>query len=104
MVLVITEPTVSGIHDLQRVTELTTHFSLPTWVCINKYDINEQMTDQIKAYCREHDLMYSGEIPYDVAVIKALVQQTPVVEYAQNSAAKAIKQIWQRVEQEILRF
>lgn len=103
MALVITEPTVSGIHDLQRVTELITHFTLPTWVCVNKYDINKQMADQIKMYCREHDLTYVGEIPYDIAVIKALVQQIPVVEYSRNSAAKAIKQIWQHVEQEMLR-
>jgi MinD superfamily P-loop ATPase len=103
MVLAVTEPTLSGLHDLQRVADLTARFRIPTWVCVNKYDINVQITDQIKTYCREHDLTYVGEIPYDIAVIKALVQQTPVVEYAQNSAAKAIKQIWQRVEQEILR-
>ncbi len=53
LVLVVSEPTVSGIHDLKRVLELTVHFMIPTVVCINKYDINEENTQLIENFCAE---------------------------------------------------
>jgi MinD superfamily P-loop ATPase len=101
MVLVVTEPTLSGLHDLQRVAELTAHFTIPTCVCVNKYDINPQVTENIRTYCAEHDLSFIGVLPYDLTIVKALVRQTPVVEYTQEAAAQAIMQIWQRIEQSL---
>ncbi len=102
MALVVTEPTLSGVHDLQRVAELTAHFNIPTYVCVNKYDINPQITNEIKTYCSEHDLSFIGEIPYDLTTVKALIRQMPVVEYSQEATSQKITQIWQQVEQYLL--
>jgi MinD superfamily P-loop ATPase len=102
MVLIITEPTLSGIHDLQRVADLTAYFTIPTCVCVNKYDINPQITDEITRYCSEHELRFIGEIPYDMTIVKALVDQMPVVEYSHGATARKITQIWQHLEQRLL--
>ena len=104
MVLVVTEPTLSGVHDLERVTELTAHFQIPTYVCVNKYDINPQITDEITGYCSEHELTFIGEIPYDMTIVKALVDQMPVVEYSQDTTSETIRRIWQQIEQQVLKI
>jgi MinD superfamily P-loop ATPase len=101
MVLVVTEPTLSGGHDLERVADLTAHFQIPTAVCVNKYDINPQITEEINRYCSERGLNVVGEIPYDRTTVKALVKQTPVVEYSHGPLARKITQIWQQIEQEL---
>ncbi len=102
MVLIVTEPTLSGVHDLERVTDLTAHFQIPTSVCVNKYDINPAITGEIKRYCSEHELSFIGEVPYDMTIVKALVDQMPVVEYSNGATARTITQIWQQVEQQLL--
>lgn len=101
MALVVTEPTLSGLHDLQRVAELTAHFSIPTGVCVNKYDLNHQIADEIKAYCSEHELSFLGKIPYDRIVVEALVHQIPVVEYSRNAIRETITRIWEQIEQQL---
>ena len=101
LVLVVTEPTLSGIHDLQRVADLTAHFQVPTWVCINKSDLNPQMTKEIKAYCASHALTLAGEIPYDLDFVKALVQRSPLVEYSQGATAHIITRIWRVLERHL---
>ena len=99
LVLVVTEPTMSGLHDLRRVTELTEHFGIPTCVCVNKFDINPEMTGNIKRYCDEKHLIFVGEIPYDLDMVKAVVACMPVVTYSQGEASQRIHQIWRRIEQ-----
>jgi len=101
MAIVVTEPTLSGLHDLQRVADLTAHFSISTGVCVNKYDLNQQISDEIKAYCSEHKLSFIGEIPYDLVVVEALVHQRPVIEYSQDSIGEDIRRIWQQIEQQL---
>lgn len=98
LVLAVTEPTLSGMHDLQRVTELTGHFGIPTCVCVNKYDINLQITAEIEAYCTDQGLQFLGAIPYEKTVIEALVRQMPVVSYTSNGATEHIRRIWQQIE------
>jgi MinD superfamily P-loop ATPase len=100
-VLVVTEPTLSGGHDLERAVDLTAHFQIPTYVCVNKYDINLQLSEEIKMYCLERGLNVVGEIPYDITTVKALVRQTPVVEYSHGPLAKKITRMWHRIEQEL---
>lgn len=101
MVLIVTEPTLSGIHDLQRVAELAAHFQIPACVCVNKSDINPAITEQIQHYCSEHEIDVVGKIPYDTDVVKALVRHQTIVEYSQGATAQAIRQIWQRIEQKL---
>lgn len=65
MVLIVTEPTVSGISDLQRILKTAKHFNVKHAVCINKYDINEENTERIKKFCQENQTEIAGLIPFD---------------------------------------
>ena len=96
-VLVVTEPTLSGIHDMKRVVELAAHFHIPVFVCVNKFDINPDLTDQVETFCREHRLKLVGRIPYDTVVTKAMVQGKTVVEYSSGVVAKEIEKLWRQI-------
>lgn len=98
LALVVTEPSQSGWHDLARVAELTSHFHIPTAVCVNKADIYPRLAEQIADYCEENGLEFIGVIPYDTAVVDALVRQQPVVESGPGPAAKQLSIIWQRLQ------
>ena len=94
-VLVVTEPTLSGLHDLERVSLLSAnHFGIPTFVCVNKYDLNSEITDQIESFCREKNINFVGKIPYDNVVTEAMVQSKSVVEFSDGAVTKEIKNIW----------
>jgi MinD superfamily P-loop ATPase len=97
LVLVVTEPTLSGRHDLDRVVELTKHFAIPTVICINKYDINPKITDQIKSTANKWNLQIVGEIAYDSAVTKAQIAARSIVEYSNGSLKGQIISLWESV-------
>jgi MinD superfamily P-loop ATPase len=69
---------------------------------VNKCDINPQITGEIKRYCLERGLTVVGEIPYDRTIVKALLQQTPLIEYSHGPLARTITQMWHHIEQELL--
>lgn len=92
--LLVTEPTVSGIHDLERVLGVCHHFGVPALICINKYDINEDNTKQIESYCLKQGVEVAARIPYDEAVTEAMIHGVPVVEYCQNGVSNQIKALW----------
>jgi MinD superfamily P-loop ATPase len=92
-VLVVTEPTVSGEHDLQRVLELCRHFDIPAAVCVNKWDLNPQVTARIEDKARAAGAVVLGRIPYDRAVTEAQLQARAVVELG-GPAAEAVRGIW----------
>ncbi len=99
LVVVVTEPTVSGLHDLQRVVGLAQHFGIRSLVCVNKYDLNTQFTDQIEAYCKDVGADFLGKIPFDTVVTKAMVNGKPVVEYTKDGkVSEEIKRIWEQVD------
>jgi len=97
LALLVTEPTLSGIHDLERVLGVCHHFDIPALICINKYDINEDNTRQIENYCHSQGVEVASKIPFDNVVTEAVVHGLPVVEYTQNSVARQIKALWQAV-------
>jgi MinD superfamily P-loop ATPase len=97
LVLVVTEPTLSGRHDLDRVIELTKHFNIPAVICINKYDINPKIAEEIKNAARERNLRIAGEIPYDSAVTKAQIAARSIVEYSNGSLKEQIISLWESV-------
>ena len=82
LALLVTEPTLSDIHDLERVLGVCQHFGVPALVCINKYDINEDNTHQIERYCLSQGVEVAARIPFDNTVTKAMVAGLPVVEYS----------------------
>jgi MinD superfamily P-loop ATPase len=96
LVLVVTEPTQSGRHDFDRVLELTGHFNIKTAACINKYDLNPDLAARIERLCLDKNVAFLGSIPYDKAVIEAIVTGKSLM--AGNSpAAAAIARIWDSV-------
>lgn len=100
-VLIVTEPTVSGIHDLKRVYSLIEHFKIRSAVCVNRYDINLEKSDEIAGFCREMKIPLFGKIPYDADVTKAQIAGESIVTFSQGAASETIKDIWQKIKKEI---
>jgi MinD superfamily P-loop ATPase len=98
LVLAVTEPTLSGLHDLKRILEVAKHFSIAATVCINKFDINQENSQMIEDYCKEHGIELVGRIPYDSAVTKAMIRGLSVLEYPCGVVTREIERIWQTVE------
>jgi MinD superfamily P-loop ATPase len=98
MGLIVVEPTLSGIHDMERALGLLNHFGIPSLVCINKYDINEENTDRIVEYCGSKGVEVVGKIPFDCIVTEAMVARKTVVEYSpDNRVSQEIEMTWERV-------
>jgi len=96
-VLIVTEPTVSGEHDLKRIVSLTRHFSIPAAVCVNKWDLNPEMTQRIEDNARQLGTQIVGRIRYDRAITDAQMQARAVVETEASSAAD-IREIWDQLD------
>ena len=94
-VLIVVEPTVSGLHDMKRVAELALHFKIPAMVCINKYDLNTEMTQAIESETEKLNLLTVGRIPFDPAFTMAMVNGKTIMEYAPSSElAETVNSIW----------
>jgi MinD superfamily P-loop ATPase len=97
LAIIVTEPTLSGMHDLERVLDVCRHFSVPALVCINKYNLNEDNSRQIESYCQSQGIELAAKIPFDNVVTEALVHGLPVVEYSDNNVSHQIKALCQDV-------
>jgi MinD superfamily P-loop ATPase containing an inserted ferredoxin domain len=80
MVLIVTEPTVSGISDLKRIVKTSENFHVKISVCINKYDLNLSNSAKIEAFCSENSLNFVGSIPYDPEAVRAVNCGKPVTD------------------------
>jgi MinD superfamily P-loop ATPase len=94
LALMVAEPTLSGIHDLERVLGVSRHFGVPTMVAVNKYDLNEENTRRIEDYCKSQGIKVAAKIPFDNAVTEAIVRGVPVVEYADGAVSREIEGLW----------
>ena len=99
LALIVTEPTMSGLHDLERIMDVTRHFGIASAVCINKYDINEENSKRITEFCRQRGIQVVGNIPYDSVVTEAMVAGMPVVEFSGGVVSDAIKDVWRGINQ-----
>jgi MinD superfamily P-loop ATPase len=98
--LLVTEPTVSGRHDMERVAQLADFFKVPVMVCVNKADLNPESTQEIRRYAEEKGYSFLGTIPFDPVFTRAMVQAQTIFEYNTHSAAgDAVLQVWDRVAQ-----
>jgi MinD superfamily P-loop ATPase len=97
LILIITEPTVSGLHDLERVLDLASHFDVEARVCINKYDINYEMTAEILRFCEARGVDLVGKIPFDPLVTESIVEAMAIVEFKDNEVSDEIKRIWEQI-------
>jgi len=100
--LVVTEPTMSGIHDLERAIQLLRHFNVRPFVCVNMYDINEDNTNKISRFCKENSVEVIGKIPFNPVVTEAMVNGKSVMEYSPKcDVAKDIATMWDRLCREL---
>jgi len=99
LALIVTEPTLSGWHDLKRITDLTQFFGVNTAVVINKADINPELAEQIENYCARQEIVCLGRLPYDEQMTRAQVEGKTIVEYAPHSPlADKIREIWPAIK------
>lgn len=97
LAVVVTEPTPSGRHDLERVLQLCAYFRVPAGVIINKYDLNADQTEAIEAYCAEHGLALLARLPHDPAITKAMVQGLAITEYQEDGLSLDLKKAWEEI-------
>lgn len=98
-VLIVTEPTKSGMEDFIRVYELTEHFNIKALACINKYDINEEMSLEIENYCKNKGIPLVGKIPFDETIIESINNLKPIIYYDNSKANHAIRSMWKQIKQ-----
>ena len=102
LALHVVEPTISGVHDLERIMGTTDHFGVPSLVAINKADLNLARSEEIVAFCAGREVEVVGRIPYDDVVTEAMVQGRPVTDYTGGPVTQALKEMWSRVRDLIL--
>ena len=98
-VLIVTEPTASGQHDMQRVAQLARHFKVPAMMCINKWDLNPDITLALERFAENNGIACLGRIPFDPAFTEAMVQGQNVIEYGNGSKTnQKLREIWRDIE------
>ena len=102
LALVVTEPTPSGIHDLERVLALCSHFRVPAAVCVNKFDLNPGLDAKIRDFCAESQTAVTQSIPFDESVTKAIQQGLPLVEFNHGPASRAVAGVWREVQRRLM--
>ncbi|MDP8227953.1 MAG: ATP-binding protein [Candidatus Electryoneaceae bacterium] len=101
LVLIVTEPTMSGQHDLARVADLTAHFKIPTAVCVNKWDINADVFNDVRGWCDERGLDMVGKIDYDKCVTEAQIAGQSIIEFGNGEVSSEIRRIWDRIREKL---
>ncbi len=101
LALIVTEPTLSGMHDMERVLGVCKHFGVPAAVCINKCDLNDENTAAIHDYCRKNGVEVAAMIPFDNAVTEAMVKGVPIVEHSDGRVAREIRSLWQYIDRKL---
>jgi len=100
-VVAVAEPTKSGLSDLERVLGVTRHFGIPGLVCINKFDLNPEITAEIESFCNNNGFSVIGKIPYDPAVMKALQGFKTPVEAGNTRFTSEIEHLWKEIEKKV---
>jgi len=98
LAVIVTEPTLSGMHDMERLVQLIDHFGLRAAAIINKADVNPENTAELRDFCARRGLPVLGEIPWDPTVTDALTAQLPLVEHNDGPAAQAVRAAWGQAE------
>lgn len=104
LALIVTEPTQSGIHDLERIAGVAAHFDVRSLVCINKSDLSETNTEEIENFASQKGIQMVGRIPYDGQIVEAMVNGESIVEYTQGETVRAIGEVWDNVKTNLRKF
>ena len=99
--LIVTEPSRSAIHDMERAIDLCNHFKIPMTVCINRADINKELTGSIETFCKNKGIVVAGKIPYDSALTKAQIAGKTITEFDDGPLQDHFKQLWQSLSTRI---
>lgn len=102
MVLIVAEPSVSGISDMERILDTAANFGVKSAVCINKADINIENSDKIEEFCQKRNISFMGRIPFDQEAVKAVNSCQTVVE-RDCPSGRAIKRIYENVRKEFIK-
>ncbi len=97
-VLIVVEPTLTAIHDMQRVVKLARFFNVQPFVVINKSDLNDELSTQICDFCEKEHLMIVGRIPYDLAIVRAQLQGKTIFEVADAALKEQFVELWKNVQ------
>ena len=96
--LIVAEPTVSGLHDMERVAQLAAHFKVPGMVCVNKFDLNPEQTQAIEKLAKEIKVTVVGRIPFDPVFTKSMVQGKTIFEYqTESNIGQTVQQVWDNI-------
>ncbi|MCK5739983.1 ATP-binding protein [bacterium] len=98
-VVLVTEPTVSGLHDLQRVYQLVKKFEIKAGCIINKADLNPQMCQKIEAFLETENIVHISNLPYDEVFTEAMTLGQTIVEYGDTNLKKIMTESWQKIKQ-----
>lgn len=93
-VLIVTEPSMSGMHDMERVKKLADQMRVPVFLCINKADLNPETANSIKTFAKNNKIKFAGEIPFDRDVIESMKERKSLVEYSDGPASRAVRELW----------
>jgi MinD superfamily P-loop ATPase len=99
-VLIVAEPSLSGISDMERIISTASGFGVKTFVCVNKYDVNTEYTDKIEGYAKRKHLEFVGRIPYDVEAVKAINQGNTIVDI-DCASGRAVGQIYETIKNKL---
>lgn len=98
VLVIITEPTVSGIHDMERVVDLASHFRVPGMVCVNKFDLNMEMTEAIEQLAVKRNITLLGRVPFDPVFTRAMVQGKNIFEYDEQTVTQEqVRMVWEQI-------
>jgi len=100
-VLLVSEPSKSAFHDLDRILQLISHFQIPVGLCINKYDINPSLTSEMEKYAVDKNVTVLTRIPFDPTVTRAQVAGKPLVAFTDNDTGKVIRGLWEKLQVEL---
>ena len=98
LAVVVTEPSLSGMHDMERVVQLAQHFDIPVAILVNKADINLENTTTIEKFCNVNDIPLLAQLPFDEVVMSANAMQVPLVEFTDNKVSQEIRLAWEAVQ------
>jgi len=96
--VVVTEPTLSGLHDALRVIEVTRHFNVSSRIIINKYDLNPDMSGKIEEHCAKNGISLIGKVRFDKTVVEAMVEGKTIMEYKDTPVKDEIRGIWEKLQ------
>jgi MinD superfamily P-loop ATPase len=98
-VVLVTEPTVSGLHDLKRVYQLVKKFNIRAGCIINKADLNLQVTSKIEHFLKDEKIIHISNLPYDESFTKAMINGQTIIEYNNSKLIPILTESWDKIKE-----